>query len=156
MTHRRRSTRWIALGLSVFLAFGVAACDKQPTPGGATTTTQIPLPFSESPSRAEVERASGLRLPASTSDYRSVRVGEGELDITFRFATGDVDAFVAASKLPPLGDQRLIAHPSPVWSLDPGGTVRSTSTTRRGLRIAVEIIDGGATSTARIVIASGG
>lgn len=156
MTHRRRATRWIALGLSVVLAFGVAACDKQPTPGGATTTTQVPLPFRGSPSRADVEAATGLHLPASSSDYRSARVGEGELDVTFRFATGDIEAFISGSKLPALRTERLIAHPSPVWSLDPGGPVRSTSTTRRGLRIGAEIVDGGATSTVRLIIASGG
>lgn len=155
MTRRRVATTCVVAALVVAPAT-LVGCDKQPTPGGPTTTTQPPLPFEGSTSKAGLQKAAGLRFPASSTDYRATRVGEGELDVTFRYQSGETDSFIAGSKLPALRDERVLLHPSPLWDLDPGGPVRSTTDTRNGLRIALEIVDGGETSTVRLVVASGG
>ena len=147
----------IAVVVAVAILGGISGCTKRPTPGGPTTTTQPSLPFDSSPSRSRLEQLTGLRFPTSTTTYRSVRAAEGELDVTFQMDPADVESFVADSKLPAPRAERLIAHPSPVWSLDPGGDVRSTSTTRDGLRIAAEIVTvPGPLATVRLVVASGG
>lgn len=152
----RRGTL-VGLVAAVAILGGTSGCTKQPTPGGPTTTTQPGLPFDSSPSRAKLEEITGLRFPDSTDGYRSVRAAEGELDVTFRMDPADIESFVAHSKLPALRSERLIAHPSPVWSLDPGGEVRSTSTRRDGMRIALEIVDGTEPpATVRLVVAGGG
>lgn len=151
----------VALAALVGLV-AATGCTKKPTPGGPTTTTLPSLPFESSPSRADLEDITGLRFPDSTTGYRSARASDAELDVTFRMDPADADSFVADSGLPELRAERLLAHPSPVWSLDPGGDVRSTSTARDGMRIALEVVTPPATdgtpateATVRLVVASG-
>jgi hypothetical protein len=148
----RRNVAFLAV-MAVLLAVGLALIasggSDHATSGGATT-----LPF-DSPSRAQLERATGLHLPASVTGYQSVQLAPSQLDVTFHLAPADVDALVSRSGLPPLSAARVIAHSSPLWELNPTGTVRGTSATRDGMQLDLEVVDG-TPAVARLAVVAGG
>ena len=99
-------------------------------------------PSSVAPTLAQLESATGLRLPSSISKYRTVRLDPSQVDVTFTIPPSDVDRLVSGSSLPPLSPARVITHTSPLWSLDPSGSIRGTSTTRDGAKIDLEVVSG--------------
>jgi hypothetical protein len=130
------------LGALVVAAALVGGCSKSPTPGGTTTTAlRGALPFDASPSAKKLSKVAGLEFPESMADYRSVRVADNELDVTFTMSPDDVAAFAEGSGLDPLTPGKLIIiHPSPIWDLDPGGTVESGQSVHDGLVRQVEVV----------------
>jgi hypothetical protein len=139
----------MAVLLAVGLALIASGGSDQATPKGSST-----LPF-DSPSRTELEKATGLRLPASVTGYQSVQLAPNQLDVTFHVPPADVGALVEASRLPPLSSTRVIAHPSPLWDLNPSGTVHGTTTTRDGMRINLEVVDGTPSVVRLDIVAAG-
>jgi hypothetical protein len=144
----------------VAMLLGVAGCSKSPTPGQAKatpTTTTKSLPFDGSPSQAVLAEAAGLNFPASVSGYRSVRITGSELNVSFTIAATDVDPFVSGSHLGALvANKRIILHSSPVWDLNPTGTVQSAVSRRRGIERGVEVVTSATdptTDTVRLVVA---
>ncbi len=107
---------------------------------------------SAAPTRAQLEAATGLRLPSSISKYESVRLDPGQVDVRFEIPASDVDRMVSGSKLPPLSSTRVIAHPSPLWALNPKGPIRGTSTTRRGAEIDLEVVGDGDPAVVRVSV----
>ena len=134
--------RAVAGAILLAVATVVGGCTKSPTPGGETTTTLRPaLPFSASPSASDLADAAGLGFPDSISNYRSVRVAPAELDVTFQLPSADVAEFVDGSDLGDLSPERILTvHPSPLWDLDPGGTVQSSQSVHDGILRLVEIV----------------
>jgi hypothetical protein len=160
VTRRGPVTVLSGVAISVVVALGAAGCSKSPTAGtsGATTTTTgQSLPFQGSPSQAVLAEAAGLNFPTSVSGYRSVRITGSELNVSFTIAAADVDMFVSGSHLGTLtANKRIILHSSPVWDLNPTGTVQSAVNSRRGVERGVEVVTSATdptTDTVRLVVA---
>jgi hypothetical protein len=103
------------------------------------------------PTRADLESVTGLRFPSSISKYETVRLDPSQVDVRFKIPASDVDRLVSGSNLPPLTSTRVITHLSPLWSLNPSGPLRGTSTTRRGAHIDLEV-EGGDPATVRLSV----
>ena len=145
----------VATVLLAAVAVAVGACSKSVTPGAATTTTAASLPFESSPSKDELARVAGLRFPASTAGYQSVRVDPSELDVSFTIAATDVDGFASGSGLGALAQGRVIQHGSPVFPQNPTGTVRSAVSTHGRVTRVVEVVDDpGQPTSIRLIVTS--
>jgi hypothetical protein len=148
------------VAISAVIAVGAAGCSKSTTAGGSgstTTTAGQSLPFEGSPSQAVLAEAAGLSFPTSVSGYRSVRITGSELNVSFTIAATDVDTFLSGSHLGALTpNKRIILHSSPVWDLNPTGTVESAVSSRRGLERGIEVVTSATdptTDTVRLVVA---
>jgi hypothetical protein len=150
----RRRVAAVVGGVVATAALAVG-CTKSPTPGGTTTTSRDALPFASSPSADRLAKRAGLAFPASMTHYRSVRVADDELDVTFTVAPEDVAAFAEESGFGTLTPGRLIiVHPSPIWDLDPGGDVESGESRHDGLvrRVEVVTVPGEPLRTVRLLV----
>jgi hypothetical protein len=145
----------VVLGVVLVLRGG----DDDPGPKSPATTTgpRETIPVGDT-SRAGIEQLSGLVLPPSTADFLSARLSDGtELDVTFTMAPGDEAAFVAASGLPALrSGTRVVTHSSPLWKLNPEGTISGATDTRAGVRRVVELVPEGDRLRARVVLSRTG
>ena len=156
---RRAVAAALVVALLVALTATVLGCSDD---GGDTTTATSdgtpPTLAVDTPSKDELSAATGLVFPPSTAGYRSVQLGPGQIDVLTTMAASEVDAFVEGSDLPALTDgQRTIAHPSPLWELNPTGGSAGTSATRDGVSIAVEVVGDGDPRAVRVsVIATDG
>jgi hypothetical protein len=152
---RARHARIWASSVVLVAVVLVGGCAKTPTPGLPTTTTVAPLPFEGSPSRAALAEVAGLVVPSSATTYRSTRIDNSELHVTFTLPVAEVERFVTDSDLPPLTEgRRLIIHPSPLWDQNPEGPVASTSSTARGVVRTVEVLGDGDPRTVRLTVTS--
>jgi hypothetical protein len=145
----------VVLGVVLVLRGGDDA-----TPTRAPSTTTGPrgtIPTSDT-SRSGIEKLSGLVLPPSTADFLSARLSDGsELDVTFTIAPGDEAALVKASGLPALrSGTRVVTHSSPLWKLNPEGTISGTTDTRGDVRRVVELVPEGNRLRARVVLSRTG
>jgi hypothetical protein len=151
-------------GLTLVLLGGGDDEDDTTTTSAASTTAGEPLPL-EDTSQAALTELSGIVFPADASDFLTARTDDGrQLDVSFLIPASSVAAFVESSGLPePVADERVIAHSSPLWKLnpDPGSTLSGVADTYDGatgttVGRAVELVtapDG--TVRARIVISAG-
>lgn len=159
MTSRRAAPVIAGVVAAALVVLGVVLVlrggdDDRPTTAPATTTApRGTIPVGDT-SRRAIEELSGLVLPASTADFLSARLSDGsELDVTFTIAPGDEAAFVQASKLPTLqSGKRVITHSSPLWKLNPEGTISGATDTRSGVRRVVELVPEGDRLRARVVL----
>ena len=159
----RRVLPWIAgavaIGLVVFGIVLVITADDEPAPTAPSTTeatgseTGPTLPLDDT-SQAAVEELSGLEFPPGTADFLSARLDDGtQLDVTFTMPSTDQAAFVTASGLPTLeSGQRVVTHSSPLWKLNPEGTISGAADTNGSVGRAVEVVPEGDRLRARVVI----
>jgi hypothetical protein len=158
---RHVSLKAVSLAAVLVWVIVVGACSSSTSERGSGSTTTAAgkaLPFVDSPSQAVLAAAAGLTFPDSVAGYRSVRVTTSELNVSFTVAAADLDAFVTGSHLGTLTpNKRIILHSSPVWDLNPTGTVQSAVSTRRGLERGVEVVTSDTdptTDTIRLVVAT--
>lgn len=141
-------------GLAVLvLQVGVSSCSSDDTSTGEAGSPTSTLPFS-SPSRAEIETATGLAFPDSLADYRSVELDPSELNIAATIALADVADFVSSSELTSATTKRVIAHASPVWDQNPTGSITAYGRESDELRTLVEVVTptDGDRATVRLVV----
>lgn len=167
MTDRRTTTRRalpfvagaVAIGLVVFGIVLITTADDTSAPTAPSTTlptgseTGATLPLDDT-SQAAVEKLSGLEFPPGTADFLSARLDDGtQLDVTFTMPPTDQATFVTASGLPPLeSGQRVVTHSSPLWKLNPEGTISGAADTDGSIGRAVEVVPEGDRLRARVVI----
>jgi hypothetical protein len=155
--------RWLIPALGTLLA-GVALwlilTDDGPDPPPEDTTADTDPAASldlEDSSQASVEELSGLDLPESASGFLSAQLDDGsQLDLTATFPPEEEAAFLEASSLPaPVEGERVITHSSPLWDLEPTGTVRGVTDTFDGVDRAVELVEEDGSTRVRAVITPG-
>jgi hypothetical protein len=152
--------RWLVPALGALLA-GVALWliltddGGDPPPDDATADTDPAASLDlEDSSQASVEELSGLDFPESASGFLSAQLDDGtQLDLTVTFPPGEEAAFLEASSLAaPVEGERVITHSSPLWDLDPPGTIRGVADDRAGVRRAVELVEEDGSVRVRAVI----
>lgn len=94
-------------------------------------------------SQAGVETLTGLEFPEGTNGFLTARLeDDSQLDITALIPAEQESAFLAASGLEqPEAGRAVITHSSPLWELEPGGTVRGVSDRHEDLLRRVELLD---------------
>ena len=76
-----------------------------------------------------------------------------QLDVSFTLPPDQVAAFVSGSGLAaPVAGTRVITHSSPLWKLNPEGTVAGVTDTTSGVARAVETVPEGDKVRVRIVL----
>lgn len=139
-------------------------------PSGPSTTTSAPsdgeapkvtLPLDDT-SVAGVSALAGLTVPDGVADFLSAATEDRtQLDVSFTLPGDQVGTFVAASGFPTLveGDQ-VITHSSPLWKLNPEGTVSGAADSVEGAQgtvtRAVETVPDGERVRVRLVITPAG
>jgi hypothetical protein len=123
-------------------------------PGGASVVT---LPLGDT-TQAGLSKLTGLALPAGTADFLSTHLDSNtQLDITFTIPKGAEASFVAASRLPtPKAGERVVDHSTPLWKLNPEGTISGTHDTHGSVARAVELVPEGGRVRVRVVITPAG
>lgn len=144
----KRSSRWsVPLVLVVGLALGVwlviAGGSSQP-PGTSRSTSGHrggALDLSDTAQRAVAELG-GFAFPRSTADFLTAKLNDSsQLDITFTIDPADEHAFVEGSSLPdPVSGDRVITHSSPLWKLNPDGTISGTRDPHGDVNRQVELV----------------
>ena len=149
----RRRVRAVGVAASLVVAgIAVAACTDSDDPGATSTTAGPTLPF-RAPSKTELGDAAGLAFPDAVGEYRSVQLSPNQLDVTFTIAAADLDAFVDGSDLGELvPGERVMAHASPLWELNPDDVVRGAESERDGYRRTVEVVGEGDPLVVRLTI----
>lgn len=117
----------------------VAACSSDDEPSAIITAD-------------DVSEQAGLALPDSMEEFRLTRIDEDTVHVTFTFDAADVDTFAADSGLEFTEGERVIAHASPLWDLNPDGTHRGGSDEFDTVIRTVDVVTDGDTATARISI----
>jgi hypothetical protein len=107
------------------------------------------------PTKADVSHDAGVEFPASTADFRLVRIGADQVDVTFTLATTDVDAFASGSGIELTDGQRAITHASPLWDVAITGAVRGGSSSENGITRNVEVLAAGDRSSVRLSLVRG-
>jgi len=149
----RPTTVVLGMLLAAAAAIGGGSCSSDDTSTGDGRSPTSTLPFS-SPSRSQIESATGLAFPDSLAEYRSVELDRSELNIAVTMAVSDVPDFVSSSGLAPAGTPRVIAHASPVWDQNPTGSIAAYSSESDDLRTSVEVVTPpeGDRATVRLVV----
>ena len=137
---------------------GTATTDATPdgTADGSAPAVTLPL---QDTSQAAVEELTGLVLPAGTADFLTAQLEDGtQLDVTFTIPAAAADAFISASGLPtPVEGDRVVIHSSPLWKLNPEGTIRGALDSSGQVTRAVELVPEGTDRLrARVVITPAG
>ncbi len=109
----------------------VTAEDDEPAGPSTTTTTTTPgqaprvTLAADDTSIAGVSSLAGLVVPDGVSDFLSAATEDrAQLDVTFTLPSDQIAAFVSGSGFPSLAEgQAVITHSSPLWKLNPEGTV---------------------------------
>ncbi|UDY33989.1 hypothetical protein [Dermatobacter hominis] len=170
------SNRWklrlLGIAAVVLVVIGIVLVvtggDDEPAGPSTTTTTaaegQAPratLPLDDT-STAGVSALAGLTIPDGVADFLSAGTEDrAQLDVTFTLPTDQVATFTSGSGFPTLveGDQ-VITHSSPLWKVNPGGTVSGAADTFRGddgsVARAVETVPEGDRVRVRLVISPAG
>jgi len=126
-----------ALAPALFLAVVPAGCGDE---AGTTALT-----------RDEIEERSGVTLPASVEGFRATRTATDQLQVTATVTDGDGARL--ADDLGLEADRRVVTHSSPLWELNPGGTIRGGTSRHEEVERAVEVIDDdGSRSTVRMIL----
>ncbi len=163
----RRAAPWVAgvvalalvvLGIVLVVAGGD---DDAAAPSSTTSTTvrtgdgptPVTLPLRDT-SEAALSDLTGLVLPAGSSDFLTARLADGtQLDITFTIPADAVDAFVSASGLPaPVAGRRVVDHSTPLWKLNPEGTISGAADRHGTVARAVELVPEGGRVRVRVVV----
>lgn len=129
-------------------------------PGGPSTTTSAPgatpTPTLElsSTSKAAISRLAGLSIPGGVADFLTASTEDrSQIDVTFTLPPDQLDAFVEGSALPkPVAGDRVINHSSPLWKVNPEGTVSGSSDARGAVVRSVETVPEGSRIRVRIVL----
>ena len=101
--------------------------------------------------RAQIEERSGLELPASTDAFRATRTSSTELQLTATVT--DADGRALADELGLESGRRVVTHASPLWELNPLGTISGGTSSDGDVRRSVELVDdAGDRSTLRVVL----
>jgi len=154
-TRPRRSRRgpglWVAVAATAAILAGfVVGCSSDDDASSDAALDQV------APTKADVAHDAGISFPASTSDFRLVRISADQVDVTFTVDAADVDAFATGSKLTLVPDQRVITHASPLWELTvEGAELRGATSASNGLTRDIEVIANGATADVRLSIRRG-
>jgi hypothetical protein len=124
-------------------------------PSGPSTTTvaedgapRVTLPLDDT-STAALSALAGLVLPDGVADFLSAGTEDRtQLDVTFTLPSDQVAAFVEGSGFPTLVEgEQLITHSSPLWKLNPEGTIAAAADVYEGADAAVarrvETVTGG-------------
>jgi hypothetical protein len=112
----------------------------------------------EDSSQASVEDLSGLDFPDSATEFLSAQLDDGsQLDVTAIIPSSEEAAFLEASGLPiPVAGERVVTHSSPLWDLNPSGTIRGVTDTTATVQRAVELVDEEGSTRVRAVITPAG
>ena len=107
-------------------------------------------------SQAAVEEVSGLAFPPGTNDFLTAQLdGGSQLDITATVPPAEEAAFLQASGLSaPVAGERVVTHSSPLWELNPSGTIRGVSDTANGVHRSVELVEEAGRVRVRAVVTS--
>lgn len=134
-TRSRRLAR--ALTAALVVAAATTACGDE---AGTTALT-----------RNQIEERSGLTLPASVEGFRATRTTTDQLQVTATVT--DADGTRLADDLGLEADRRVVTHSSPLWELNPSGTIRGGTSRHEEVERTVEVIDDdGARSTVRMIL----
>lgn len=127
--------RTVGLVAVVLVVIGVVlvvtAEDDEPAVPSTTTTSTTPgqaptvtLATGDT-SVAGVSALAGLVIPDGSSDFLTAATEDrAQLDVTFTLPTDQVPAFLTGSGFPtPTEGEEVITHSSPLWKLNPEGTV---------------------------------
>jgi len=134
--------------------------DDRPTAPSTTTTSLAPgakptptLPLDDT-SIAAVNKLAGLHIPTDASGFLTTfPEARTQLDVSFTLPPDQVAAFVSGSGLAaPVAGTRVITHSSPLWKLNPEGTVAGVTDTTSGVARAVETVPEGDKVRVRIVL----
>lgn len=108
----------------------------------------------EDSSQASVEELSGLDFPDSASGFLSAQLEDGsQLDITAVMPPSEEAGFLVSSGLAaPVEGERVITHASPLWDLNPPGTIRGVADDRARVHRAVELVEEDGSLRVRAVI----
>lgn len=103
---------------------------------------------------AGVEELSGLDVPEEATDFLTARLEDDrQLDVTFTMPPGAEASFLSGSRLPPLAEgARVLLHASPLWKLNPDGTLRGAADVSDGVNRAVELVPEGDRVRVRITL----
>jgi len=153
----------VGLAVAAWLIATGGSDDTRPAPAGggptATTTSSIPTPVTgtldlSDTSQAKVAALAGFTFPTSATDFLTAQVGDGtQLDVTFTFEPGDEASFVAGSGLPvPAIGTRVVTHSSPLWKLNPEGSIRGAADVKGRVRRQVELVAEGGRTRVRAVV----
>ena len=145
MTAHRRV---VALGATFLLVMAVLA-------GGACSSDDgdaSGVLDQVAPTKADVAKEAGIEFPASVAGFRLVRLGAGQIDVTFTLAPGDVDDFARGSGIELEPDRRAIVHASPLWDVAVKNPLRGGESTRRGVKRSVEVVDEGGVERVRLTL----
>ena len=138
--------------IAVVALLFIAACSDSEEPATTSTTAGPTLPFA-APSKDELGAATGIEFPDSLAEYRSVQLGPSQLDVTFTIPAGDLAAFVDGSALGPLLEgERVMAHSSPLWELNPDEAIRGAESERDGYLRSVEVLGDGDPLVVRLTV----
>jgi hypothetical protein len=145
----------VLVGLALWLIVTDDGADP-PQDGPAADDPAATLGLEDS-SQASVEELSGLDFPESASGFLSAQLDDGsQLDLTATFPPSEEAEFLEGSSLAvPVAGERVITHSSPLWDLDPAGTVRGVTDTRGGVDRAVELVEEEGSIRVRAVITPG-
>lgn len=144
--HRLLGAVALSLGVLTIAPTGCSSND----PADSAPLEQV------APTKADIERDSGLVFPPSTADFRTVRMSASQIDIVFSMSAGDVATFTKASNLTLVKDRRAIVHASPLWELNDKGSKQGGTDVTGQIQRNVEVIADGSKARARIslVVAS--
>lgn len=106
------------------------------------------------PTKADVAAEADIEFPASTKDFRLVRVSGNQLDVTFTVTAADVDVFATGSSIELKDGERSIQHASPLWELAVPDDVQGGVSTKDGVKRSAEVIPSGDTATVRLSISA--
>ncbi len=151
----------IAVVLAVIgIVLIITGGDDRPTAPSTTTTSLAPgakptptLPLDDT-SIAAVNKLAGLHIPTDASGFLTTfPEARTQLDVSFTLPPDQVAAFVSGSGLAaPVAGTRVITHSSPLWKLNPEGTVAGVTDTTSGVARAVETVPEGDKVRVRIVL----
>lgn len=148
----RRLGRGARLGTAVVMmgALGLGLIGATSCSSG--TDDASPLIEQVAPTKADLARDARITFPASTADFRLVRISGSQLDVTFTIASADVDAFASGSGITLTEGRRVITHASPLWDVAVTGSMSGGSSTKGNLDRSAEVVPDGDRATVRLTV----
>ena len=117
--------------------------------GDGTTSTVLD---EVAPTKADIAREAAIAFPDSTADFRLVRVGPGQIDVSFTIETTDIAAFASGSGIELRSGERTLTHASPLWDVAVSGDVSGGSSERGGVDRSAEVVVDADRATVRLTI----
>lgn len=138
----------VAFTIGATLLTGVPACSSDDGDGDTAVLDQV------APTKADIARDAGISFPASTADFRLVRISGDQIDVTFTLTPADVDGFASGSGIVLTDGERSITHASPLWDVAIVGEFAGGSSTVDGVRRRAEVVgsEDAATVTVRLSV----